>query len=401
MATFFPHLYEYSQLVKSIKDDENKKKSNASSNNSDSRPNDNIRGKSKQNLPVIPLQHKTLTFEQYYQSKNLKTLMYIEEKFQRLRDSSYNPIELYNAKLDILLKNQNELSNVERYQKPKEWPLQNQMKFPESGKHWMVCDAILCIEFAKTLPFFDKLIVGDQLEVLKSTALFNTLLTSAYYSSELNSNVLIYPDGHMPIKYPLIHKTHFDLYERIVEPVKRIKMTKEEFILLKIIILCSTNSDCISDEGKSILGAEKNRYNKLLLEYLQIKHGKCPGAIRYSQIISIMEAIIYFAQKSREFYLCSKTWGESLRDLWYKHPIGQLFDPSKTTEEKILSLGLTVSAVAVMLTIPIAAPATFVTSAGATSTIMVAKLGVKTAACGAAYIIPGFGQAAPIICAAA
>jgi hypothetical protein len=93
----------------------------------------------------------------------------------------------------------------------------------------------------------------------------------------------------------------------------------------------------------------------------------------------------------------SKTLGERVKNLWYTHPIGKMFDPSKTAQEKVIHLGLTVATFAVFVIIPFAAPA----AAATTSSVMVAKLGVKTAACGAAYMIPVIGPAAPIVCAAA
>uniref|UniRef100_A0AC34GFE1 NR LBD domain-containing protein n=1 Tax=Panagrolaimus sp. ES5 TaxID=591445 RepID=A0AC34GFE1_9BILA len=88
-------------------------------------------------------------------------------------------------------------------------------------------------------------------------------------------------------------------------------MTKEEYVLLKIIIFCSSKSDEISDSGKALLTTEFHRYSRLLLNHLQAKYGDASGAVRYSQILSVMEAMIYYTQKAKEFYIYISTTEQS------------------------------------------------------------------------------------------
>uniref|UniRef100_A0AC35GYC3 NR LBD domain-containing protein n=1 Tax=Panagrolaimus sp. PS1159 TaxID=55785 RepID=A0AC35GYC3_9BILA len=134
----------------------------------------------------------------------------------------------------------------------------------------------------------------------------------------MSCDALIFPDGSMPIKRPIIHSHQKDIFERIVEPVKRIKITKEEYVLLKAIIFCSAKSDTISDEGKKILKIEFHRYSQLLMNHVQAKYGDAPGAVRYSQILSVMEAMIYFTQKGKEFHFFL---GTSSRHFRYALPL--------------------------------------------------------------------------------
>uniref|UniRef100_A0AC35GUS7 NR LBD domain-containing protein n=1 Tax=Panagrolaimus sp. PS1159 TaxID=55785 RepID=A0AC35GUS7_9BILA len=98
------------------------------------------------------------------------------------------------------------------------------------------------------------------------------------------------------------HGLQSDIFHRIVEPIKRIQMTKEEYIVLKTIIFCSSKSESISLKGREILENEFQKYSNILLKHLQAKYGDAPGAVRYSQILSVMEAMTYFTQKAKEFY---------------------------------------------------------------------------------------------------
>uniref|UniRef100_A0A914YTS2 NR LBD domain-containing protein n=1 Tax=Panagrolaimus superbus TaxID=310955 RepID=A0A914YTS2_9BILA len=99
-----------------------------------------------------------------------------------------------------------------------------------------------------------------------------------------------------------LHNIQSVVFEQIVEPIKRISMTKEEYVLLKAMIFCSSKSESISFEGRKILEIEFHRYSKILLNHLQAKYGNSQGAVRYSQILSVLEAMIYFTQKAKEFY---------------------------------------------------------------------------------------------------
>lgn len=73
-------------------------------------------------------------------------------------------------------------------------------------------------------------------------------------------------------------------------------------VLFKNKIFRISESKDISDEGRKILNNEFEKCSNLLLKYMQAKHGSTSGAVRYSQILTIMEAMIYFGQKGREFY---------------------------------------------------------------------------------------------------
>jgi hypothetical protein len=299
MTTFFPHLYEYCKVISLL--EENKKSGNE------------IQKRGRKRFPNVshrcPQETKItkcfLTFNQDKESKNIDFLKYLEIKAQNLRESTYNPLKFYNVTIETILKTRTELSNINKYEKPFNWPLSYEQLIQTKSleiKHWIVIDIILCIEIAKTLPFFCKLSVPDQQTLLRTTTLLTTCLTEAYYSYVASSDVLIFPDGFAPTMSPAFLTSHNDFFIGVVEPLKRIKMTKEEYILLKTIIFCSSKSDEISEEGKEILEKEFHRYSRLLLNYIQAKHGNAPGAVRYSQILSVMEAMIYFSQKGKEFY---------------------------------------------------------------------------------------------------
>uniref|UniRef100_A0AC34FDH9 Uncharacterized protein n=1 Tax=Panagrolaimus sp. ES5 TaxID=591445 RepID=A0AC34FDH9_9BILA len=49
--------------------------------------------------------------------------MYLEIKAQKLRESNFNPLKFYNVTVDAILKTRTELANINKYEKPSQWPL--------------------------------------------------------------------------------------------------------------------------------------------------------------------------------------------------------------------------------------------------------------------------------------
>uniref|UniRef100_A0AC35GYM7 Uncharacterized protein n=1 Tax=Panagrolaimus sp. PS1159 TaxID=55785 RepID=A0AC35GYM7_9BILA len=164
MSTFFPHLYEYGKVVNYLKEYDKKNSETNQTIRKRIFPDEQIE---KDNTTIIC--KISPTFNQYFQSKDVDNLVYLELKVQKIRESTYNPIKFLYSPIETILKEKSELTNANNYCKPLEWPLNDkilaeQFKYPckITPKHWTFVDYILCIEIAKILPFFSKLKIFDQ-----------------------------------------------------------------------------------------------------------------------------------------------------------------------------------------------------------------------------------------------
>ena len=145
---------------------------------------------------------------------------------------------------------------------------------------------------------------------IRNSFLINTTLTQSYYSFAKHKDTVTLPDGIMPILFSKhAHPSgptnlHLEVFCRVLEPLQRANLTQEEYVLLKAIILCSPSAPDLSNKGKKLLEKEFEKYSKILLKHLQNKLGTKPGAVKYSQVMNIFEAMAHFAQRNREFH----TW---------------------------------------------------------------------------------------------
>ena len=56
-------------------------------------------------------------------------------------------------------------------------------------------DMFVCVEYAKTFPFFHYLSEEDQIVLTKNVTVLCFMLTQAFFSYENNSDNLLHPDG--------------------------------------------------------------------------------------------------------------------------------------------------------------------------------------------------------------
>uniref|UniRef100_A0A914CAH4 Uncharacterized protein n=1 Tax=Acrobeloides nanus TaxID=290746 RepID=A0A914CAH4_9BILA len=252
-------------------------------------------------------------FEQTLYSREIDSLLYLELKLKRLRESSYNPTH-ESDDIRGILRRPSELKNADKYEIPQEWPMSldeilkdlDQRKIcslhealdsivnVRPKRHWLAVDLILIVEAAKTLPFLDKLNEDDKVTLLERVIVVNAVLLQSFYSVQKNSTTLLMPDGLTPITLgirfkQMPEKLETEAFCRCTEPLKRIGLNTTEYVLLKTIIYCYSYIDGLSSCAREILNKEREKYAFTLLRYMQAQLGTMEGAKKYAEVISLVE----------------------------------------------------------------------------------------------------------------
>ncbi|KAI1699594.1 zinc finger, c4 type (two domains) domain-containing protein [Ditylenchus destructor] len=188
-------------------------------------------------------------FEETIEDKIIQSLVYVELKVKKIRESSRwlsESVIFRNIRELLESNNENVLAHADQYPKELKWPLTFdeavKLEATERRPHWITLDMFLCIEMARTMPVFSQLDYNDQEVLLKQVVLANALLLEAFYSYQMKSEILIMPTGFSPNKLPNDDrlKRTIDMLKllaiRTMVPISRIQMTMEEFVLLKAVI---------------------------------------------------------------------------------------------------------------------------------------------------------------------
>ncbi|KAI6189461.1 Transcription factor HNF-4-like protein [Aphelenchoides bicaudatus] len=270
-------------------------------------------------------------FEQTIEARIVDNLAYLEMKFRRLRESTFNARNYYTFNVRDLLKSTCELNNADKYEKPLDWPLppsyfdcsqkllNGEPRQPCTGRHWLTTDLVLNIEYLKALPFFPDLDIDDQEILIMHVGMVNAVLIQSFYSYLYKAKTLTLPDGRTPIlnhrrksamlgkDYPGVQQMQMDVFCRNIEPFYRLNIDLEEYSLLKAIIFCHAEAPELSQHAQQILEHHREIYANTLLRRLQARLGTLPGACKYADILALVETFFHFGQKKKEFHvlLCS------------------------------------------------------------------------------------------------
>ncbi|KAI1712688.1 ligand-binding domain of nuclear hormone receptor domain-containing protein [Ditylenchus destructor] len=237
-------------------------------------------------------------FEETIEDKIIQSLVYVELKVKKIRESSrwLSESVIFRSIRELLESNhENVLAHADQYPKELKWPLifDEVLKLNESGKrpNWLMLDMFLCIEMVA---------------LLKQAVLANALLLLAFYSCQMKSEIFMMPDGILLTednRSKGITQWMKQISCRTMLAISRLQMTMEEFVLLKAIIYSHPAIHGLSDKGRVSLQNESSRYAKTLMKHLQSRMGAAPGAKKYAEIISFVGCLFYGAQQFREIFL--------------------------------------------------------------------------------------------------
>ncbi|KAI1699843.1 zinc finger, c4 type (two domains) domain-containing protein [Ditylenchus destructor] len=227
-----------------------------------------------------------LVFEETIEDKIIQSLLYVEQKVQKIRESSrwLSESVIFRSIRELLSNHENVLANADQFPKELSWPLTFdeaiKLVASEGRPSWLSLDIFLCIEMARTMPVFPQLEYNDQEALLEHMILANALLLAAFYSCQMKSETFIMPDGFLPTV-----------------------MTMEEFVLLKAVIYSHPAIHGLSKRGRVLLEKESIRYSRTLMKHLQSRMGAAPGAKKYAEIVFFVDCLFHSAQQMREIHV--------------------------------------------------------------------------------------------------
>ncbi|KAL3073241.1 hypothetical protein niasHT_031189 [Heterodera trifolii] len=242
----------------------------------------------------------------------LKNLLDIEQKVRRIRYSPTPIPELFYEQCD---------SFVKPLQLPPPIFFEKVRQFgpffirPED----MAMDLLCVFEIGKTFSFFEQLDINDKIALCSNIAMPLYVLCIGFYSVQQNCDVFCTPNGLMPIYF--FANSYFNqdsvamrmgdkLLCKAMEPFVRLKLSTAEFVLIRAIIYSHmgryqgcAESDLtpgLSDQAQKMLFIEAEKYSSLLMRLLQINYGPPAGALRYVELMGLVECLFNMGAKHRQ-----------------------------------------------------------------------------------------------------
>uniref|UniRef100_A0A914YIX0 NR LBD domain-containing protein n=1 Tax=Panagrolaimus superbus TaxID=310955 RepID=A0A914YIX0_9BILA len=129
------------------------------------------------------------------------------------------------------------------------------------------------------------------------------IFTQVFYSFQSHCDTITLPNGSMPMRC-MKEKNRLELecFCRCIEPIERSQITTEEYVLAKAIALCNPAIPELSFNAQKIVEKQREYYANILFKHEQNSYGIEGGAVKYTKIMSAIEAMYHFAQRQREFH---------------------------------------------------------------------------------------------------
>ncbi|GMR33273.1 hypothetical protein PMAYCL1PPCAC_03468, partial [Pristionchus mayeri] len=241
-------------------------------------------------------------------------LCYLEIKHDRIRKSCFNPQPAdYNGIEEVVRRHSmmhNDFDEMRGWPLPmtdpdhvpidiilsEKIPMPAKTNRPANAKFWMFADLIYSIEYAKALPLFSMLDEQDKIRLLKSSVILCMNLTTTYYSYTHKSDVNLHPDGTSPTRarnYPGFIGAVDQYMCRIIASLIRMNIRKEEYVLLKAILLCNEACEDLSPYALNLLKKERERLVKSLVSFCLATRGPVHGPQTVSAVLGIADTIAH------------------------------------------------------------------------------------------------------------
>ncbi|CAD6193479.1 unnamed protein product [Caenorhabditis auriculariae] len=222
----------------------------------------------------------------------IEQLMYLELKLDIFRRSSFNPDPMASQSLAATLKTSSCLSLGDKYE-PIQTEIGDDNRYKRK-KQWPFFDLLTTVEYAKSFMFLHRLDEQDQVVLLKYVALICLNLMQGFFSYNLKSDKVIYPD--MTFAGPLNWEDQrVSSYRKEMQKLTIVMMRnvvdKEEYVLLKAIMLCNPAVLELSTGAQELLKQERQKYSKTLFSYCLKKHGRSAGPSRFMTLLAFSDVL--------------------------------------------------------------------------------------------------------------
>ncbi|CAO4381037.1 unnamed protein product [Caenorhabditis nigoni] len=185
-------------------------------------------------------------------------------------------------------------------------------EFQMNFTSWIYMSALATIEFMKKFAFLYLAKPEDQLILTRSSFMNVSSFCAAFRAYSSNQEVLSFPDGSdvLPSEFTLseLEEVGNRIRRRLISKFIDLKINKEEFLLLLVLIFCNPALPNLSETGQILVSTYQNVYSSALFHYCLEKYEKC-GPIRYTELLSVISVVGKHSEDVNNYYVILQLHG--------------------------------------------------------------------------------------------
>ncbi|KAK6727914.1 hypothetical protein RB195_005528 [Necator americanus] len=211
-----------------------------------------------------------------------------ETKYQVLLSSSVTPI--HNSLREALDSGYKAFDDVEKYA-TNPMPVGMSTNF----SYWRAKILSVIVEWAKSFEMFSRLALDDQMRLIVHSSFSNLVLAEAFNTPEKYTDRIVFPDGLSGFRSPSANTlkersglipTVVAVINNILVPIRRMKMTKIEYLLLQAVLFYDPECLSLSEAAQHLIAAKRRRLLDSLRHHLDAKlKDPTESAARFAEIL--------------------------------------------------------------------------------------------------------------------
>ncbi|KAF1754029.1 hypothetical protein GCK72_020587 [Caenorhabditis remanei] len=160
-------------------------------------------------------------------------------------------------------------------------------------KEWSFIQSITGIDFLKKISFMAKLTLPDQIVILKNIFIQFNIFSIAHSCYTTKLSRLSFPNGSEipePNIYGVSDNLRIRIQGRLLARLIELKVSKPEFLLVSVMLLCDPCAPNLSDHGKILITSQQKYYASALLQHCLINYQNS-GPSRFTDLLFLPQAI--------------------------------------------------------------------------------------------------------------
>uniref|UniRef100_A0A914I4C9 Uncharacterized protein n=1 Tax=Globodera rostochiensis TaxID=31243 RepID=A0A914I4C9_GLORO len=175
--------------------------------------------------------------------------------------------------------------------------------------YWHERDWMLMIEWAKMLPAYQCLSVGDKLALLRHSAITYPSLLQCFYTPDVGSDTIVFPNGaffdrtlNPTFSSAGFQRKNFKMFDNLLNPIRKMQIDKNEFAGAKAIFFLNPDSDAddLTTEAKQHITAARSAITNALYRYMVKKRGTEEAADKFGKLLLLGTSIATMSCEMKE-----------------------------------------------------------------------------------------------------
>ncbi|PAV80213.1 hypothetical protein WR25_20091 [Diploscapter pachys] len=199
----------------------------------------------------------------------------IEQSCNKLRLSAYQPTKnLIDAVCAPSLLTDEKFMAANSEPSPKNTIRELRYATQDDYHHWHERDWFVMIEWAKTIPVYERLSISDKLALLRHSAITYPSLVHTYTSPDHGLDTIVLPDGAFfdrtpePTRPLGFNKKKYQMLDQLLKPIRSMEIDLTEFAAFKAIFFLNPDADDVDTSSKQALSEGRSGITNALYRYM-------------------------------------------------------------------------------------------------------------------------------------